>query len=85
MCHPLSRNRGKLGLVLYPRDSLEERDGIFSCVFFVFFSNNAILLNISLTKLSYDYIKLINTTFSYFNVFIRGIKFSWPVAHENLT
>ena len=76
---PLTRNRDKLGLVLNPRDGLEERDDIFS---FFSFSNNVILLDI--TNTSYNYIKLINTTLSLM-IPMGGVKFSWPVARENLT
>ena len=82
----MTRNRDKLGLVLNPRDGLEERDdtrydmrGIFS---FFSFSNNVILLDI--TNTSYDYIKLINTPLSLM-IPMGGVKFSWPVARENLT
>ena len=77
--HPLTRNRDKLGLVLNPRDGLEERDDIFS---FFSFSNNVILLDI--TNTSYSYIKLINTTLSLM-IPMGGVKFSWPVVRENLT
>ena len=76
---PLTRNRDKLGLVLNPRDGLEERDDIFS---FFSFSNNVILLDI--TNTSYNYIKLINTPLSLM-IPMGGVKFSWPVARENLT
>ena len=65
--------------MLNPRDGLEERDDIFSS-FFV--SNNAILLDI--TNICYNYIKLINTTLSLM-IPMGGVKFSWPVARENLT
>ena len=64
--------------MLNPRDGLEERDDIFS---FFSFSNNVILLNI--TNTSYNYIKLINTTLSLM-IPMGGVKFSWPVARENL-
>ena len=69
--------------MLNPRDGLEERDDIFG---FFSFSNNVILLDI--TNTSYNYTKLINTTLS---LMIPngggegGVKFSWPVARENLT
>ena len=75
----LMRNRDKLGLVLNPRDGLEERDGKPS---FVSFSNNVILLDI--TNTSYNYIKLINTTLNLI-IPMREVIFSWPVARENLT
>ena len=65
--------------MLNPRDGLEERDEIFS---FFSFSNNVILLDI--TNTSYNYIKLINTTLSLM-IPMGGVKFSWPVARENLT
>ena len=47
-------------------------------------TNNAILFNIA--NMSYNYIKLINTTLSLINS-IGESKFSWAcsVAHENLT
>ena len=77
---PLTRNRDNLGLVLNPRDGLEERDDIFS---FFSFSNNVILLDI--TNTSYNYIKLIITTLSLMIPNKGGVKFSWPVARENLT
>ena len=65
--------------MLNPRYGLEERDDIFSSFSF---SNNAILLDI--TKISYNYIKLINTTLSLM-IPMGGVKFLWPVARENLT
>ena len=65
--------------MLNPRDGLEERDDIFS---FFSFSNNVILHDI--TNTSYNYIKLINSTLSLM-IPMGGVKFSWPVAHENLT
>ena len=65
--------------MLNPRDGLEERDDIFS---FFSFTNNVILLDI--TNTSYNYIKLINTTLSLM-IPMGGVKFSWPVARENLT
>ena len=78
----LTRNRDKLGLVLNPRDGLEERDPMIYLVFFL--SNNVILLDI--TNTSYNYIKLVNTTLSLM-IPLGGVKFSWPVyvVHENLT
>ena len=67
--------------MLNPRDGLEERDDIFS---FFSFSNNVILLDI--TNTSYNYIKLINTSTTLsLMIPIGGVKFSWPVARENLT
>ena len=65
----LMRNRDKLGLVLNPRDGLEERDGV-------------ILFDI--TNTSYNYIKLINTTLNLI-IPMREVIFSWHVARENLT
>ena len=65
--------------MLNPRDGLEERDGIFS---FFSLSNNVILLDI--TNTFYNYIKLINTT-RILMISTGGVKFSWPVACENLT
>ena len=67
--------------MLNPRDGLEERDDIFSSFFF---SNNSILLDITNIDLSYNYIKLINTTLS-LKIPMGGVKFSWPVAREYLT
>ena len=68
-----------LGLVLNPRDGLEERDDIY--IFFSF-SNNVKLFDI--TNTTYNYIKLINTTLSLM-IPMGEVKFSWPVARENLT
>ena len=65
--------------MLNPRDGLEERDDIFR---FFSFSNNVMLPDI--TNSSYNYIKLINTTFSLI-ISMGGVKFPWPVARENLT
>ena len=45
-----------------------------------FFLNNAILFNI--TSVYHNYIELSTTAR---DLIYRGIKFSWPVAHENLT
>ena len=67
--------------MLNPRDGLEERDDIFS---FFPFSNNVILILLDITNTSYNYIKLINTTLSLM-IPMGGVKFSWPVARENLT
>ena len=65
--------------MLDPRDGLEERDDIFS---FFSYTNNAILLDI--TNTSYNYITLINTTFSSM-IAMGEITFSWPVVSDNLT